>query len=121
MNVPVIARAWERVNKTLELLPSLNTRTVIRHTLVKGWNMNNIEQYAKLDEKAEPWFIEAKGYVYVGYSRERLKMENMPSHNDVRAFSEKLAELTGYKIEDERKDSRVVLLGRGMERMIKNE
>jgi len=120
LNVPIIARAWERVNKTLELLPSLSTRTVIRHTLVKGWNMNNIEQYARLDEKAEPWFIEPKGYVYVGYSRERLKMENMPTHDEIRKFSEKLAELTGYTIEAERKDSRVVLLGRGKERMIKH-
>ena len=119
LNSPIIKHAWERVNKTLELLPSLNTRTVIRHTLVKGWNLGYEEQYAKLDEKAEPWFIEPKGYVYVGYSRERLTMQNMPSHDEIKKFASRLAELTGYKIEAERTDSRVVLLGRGKKRMIK--
>jgi len=119
LNNPVIKHGWERINKTLELLPSLNTRTVIRHTLVRGWNLGYESQYAKLDEKAEPWFIEPKGYVYVGYSRERLTMENMPSHEEIRKFAEKLAEKTGYNIEAERADSRVVLLGRGKKRMIK--
>ena len=119
LNIPVIKHAWERINETLELLPSLNTRTVIRHTLVKKWNLGYEQQYAKLDEKAEPWFIEPKGYVYLGYSRERLTMENMPSHEEIKKFSEKLAELIGYEIEDERADSRVVLLGRGKKRMIR--
>ncbi len=119
LNCPVISKGWERINKTLELLPSLNTRTVIRHTLIKGWNLGYEQQYAKLDEKAEPWFIEPKGYVYLGYSREKLKMENMPSHEEVKKFGERIAELLGYKIEDERTDSRVVLLGRGKKRMIK--
>ena len=119
LNNPLIKHGWERINKTLELLPSLNTRTVIRHTLVEGWNLGYEEQYAKLIEKAEPWFVEPKGYVYVGYSRERLTMENMPSHDEIKKFASRLAELTGYEIEDERADSRVVLLGRGKKRMIK--
>lgn len=116
---PLIPNAWEKINNTLELLQSLETRTVIRHTLVKGWNLGYEEEYAKLDEKANPWFIEPKGYMYVGYSRERMKIENMPSHEEIRKFGEKLGELLGYKIEAERKDSRVVLLGRGKERKIK--
>lgn len=110
--VPMISKGWERLNKTLELLPSLNTRKVIRHTLVKGWNMEYVDEYARLDSKAEPHFIEPKGYVYVGYSRERITMESMPSHQEIGDFSMKLAEKTGYYYADEREDSRVVLLQR---------
>ena len=60
---PLISDGWKRINKTLELLPSLDTRTVIRHTLVQNWNMDekHIKQYATLDKKAEPLFIEPKG------------------------------------------------------------
>ncbi|MBD6955510.1 MAG: 4-demethylwyosine synthase TYW1 [Thermoplasmata archaeon] len=108
--VPLISRGWERLNKTLELLPSLDTRKVIRHTLLKGWNMEQIDEYARLDLKADPHFIEPKGYVYVGYSRERVTKESMPSHEDIRNFSRKLSDLTGYYFSDEREDSRVVLL-----------
>ena len=69
-------------------------------------------KYAKLDEKASPNFIEPKGYVFVGYSRKRMNIKNMPSHEKVRKFSENLAEMTGYEIKIERKDSRVVLLAK---------
>ena len=111
--VPLIKNGWDRLKRTLELLPSLDTRKVIRHTLVKGWNMEGYEEeYAKLDMIAEPHFIEPKAYVFVGYSRERLTIENMPSHSEIQNFARKLAELTGYHYEDERQDSRVVLLMR---------
>ena len=110
---PLIKNGWEKLNKTLELLPSLNTRTVIRHTLVDVWNLGQEKEYAKIDEKAEPWFIEPKGYVFVGYSRQRLTIKNMPSHEKIRDFGKKLAELMGYEMIGEREDSRVVLLGRG--------
>ena len=36
-----ISDGWNQINQTLELLPSLDTRTVIRHTLVKNWNMKD--------------------------------------------------------------------------------
>ncbi len=109
--VPLIKNGWERLKKTLEILPSLDTRKVIRHTLVKGWNMEGYEEeYAKLDGIAEPDFIEPKAYVFVGYSRERLTIDNMPSMDEIRDFAHKLAELTGYYYRDEKEDSRVVLL-----------
>ena len=109
--VPLIKNGWERLKRTLEILPSLDTRIVIRHTLVKGWNMKGYEEeYAKLDSMAEPDFIEPKAYVFVGYSRERLSIVNMPSMDEIREFSRKLVELTGYYYRDEKEDSRVVLL-----------
>jgi tRNA wybutosine-synthesizing protein 1 len=101
---------WRHLRETLSLLPTLPTRTVIRHTLVEGWNLGWEEDYADLDRIGKPMFIECKGYSFVGESRLRLKAENMPSHASIRAFAERLAELTGYGIAAEREDSRVVLL-----------
>jgi len=111
---PAISDGWKRLQETLEILPSLDTRTVIRHTLVDGWNMKEkyIKQYARLDEKASPMFIEPKAYMFVGYSRKRLSIDNMPSCNAVRDFSKKLATELGYFFADERSDSRVVLLSK---------
>jgi tRNA wybutosine-synthesizing protein 1 len=111
---PLISNGWEKINQSLELLPSLNTRTVIRHTLVQGWNMDDryIQEYAKIDEKASPLFIEPKGYVFVGNSRKRMNISNMPSHNSVRNFGIALGKYLSYKLTMEKPDSRVVLLSR---------
>ncbi|UCD12919.1 MAG: 4-demethylwyosine synthase TYW1 [Thermoplasmatales archaeon] len=117
---PLIPNGWEKLNQTLELLPSLDTRTVIRHTLVQNWNMDGkfIEEYKKLDSKASPMFVEPKGYVFVGYSRKRMNLLNMPSHKSVKDFGNKLGELMGYETIMEKPDSRVVLLGKPEKREI---
>ena len=109
--VPQSSNAWSNLMETLRLLPSLETRTVIRHTLVKGWNLGWEDEYAALDRIAEPMFIEPKGYVFVGDSRRRMTMENMPSHLEVREFSRRLAEKLSMDVLKEREDSRVVLVG----------
>ncbi len=109
--VPQFPGAWSNLMKTLEILPSLSTRTVIRHTLVKDWNMGWEEDYAHLDEVADPIFIEPKGYVFVGDSRTRMTMDNMPSHASVREFSARLAKRLSLELLGEREDSRVVLIG----------
>jgi len=110
--VPQVSGAWESLMKTLELLPSLSTRTVVRHTLIDGWNLGWEDEYAKLDEIAQPIFIEPKGYVFVGDSRTRMTVDNMPSHASVREFSNRIAEKLDLEVVGERVDSRVVLLGR---------
>ncbi len=109
---PLISNGWEKIMQTLEILPSLDTRTVIRHTLVKNWNMESkyIPEYAKLDEIASPMFIESKGYVFVGASRNRMTIDNMPSHEEIVDFSKKLADSIGYNFAMEKEDSRVTLL-----------
>ncbi len=109
---PVIPEGWGRINETLDLLPSLDTRKVIRITLVKGLNMLKIREYAKLIRRAEPDFIELKAYMFLGGSRFRLTLENMPSYGDVREFSEKLSGELGYGVKDQKEDSRVVLLAK---------
>jgi tRNA wybutosine-synthesizing protein 1 len=104
--------AWEQLMETLDLLPSLDTRTVIRHTLVAGHNMGWEDAYADLVGRADPDFVEAKGYVFVGDSRRRMNLDNMPSHDAVREFARRLAEASGYEVRDEQHASRVVLLAR---------
>jgi tRNA wybutosine-synthesizing protein 1 len=64
-----------------------------------------------LDRIADPDLIEPKGYVFVGGSRTRLSMTNMPSHDEVIQFSEQLCERLGLSILKEKSDSRVTLLG----------
>lgn len=110
--VPQFPRAWENLMDTLRLLPSLSTRTVIRHTLVKDWNLGWEDEYAKLDRTAQPIFIEAKGYVFVGDSRTRMTVDNMPPHASVKEFSARLGQRLGLDTLREREDSRVVLLGK---------
>lgn len=109
---PISRGFWTRLMKTLEILPSLSTRTVIRLTLVRGISLRDPEGYAKLINMANPLFVEPKGYVHVGFSQRRLSRDNMPLHEEIKNFAKKLAEETGYHIIDESPPSRVVLLSR---------
>ena len=110
--VPQFDRAWDNLMETLDLLGTLPTRTVVRHTLVKDWNLGWEDEYAKLDERADPTFVEPKGYVFVGDSRTRMTIGNMPSHQAVHEFSSRLASRLSMELLAEREDSRVVLLGK---------
>lgn len=109
---PQITKAWKKVTQTLELLPSFKCPTVIRITSVRNLNMNKVNRYAKLIEKADPTYIETKAYMHVGFSRLRLNYQNMPAHTEIRKFASQLANETGYNILDESEESRVVLLGK---------
>jgi len=115
INQTAIKGAWEKFNKSLNILKKIKkkTRTVLRITLIKEKNMVEPENYAKLIKKAEPMFVEVKAYMFVGYSRQRLLQNNMPRHNEVKGFAEKiLLFLPDYELKDEKKESRVVLLAR---------
>ena len=109
---PVFKDAWQRLMKSLEFLSRVKekTRTTIRVTAIKGLNMFKPEVYAEVLKKANPTFIEVKAYMYVGFSRQRLKMSNMPSHEEVKSFALEIAKYMNYKIIDEKENSRVVLL-----------
>jgi len=115
---PQIPKAWEKLNETLETLSSFKCPTVIRITSVHNLNMENIEGYAKLIEKANPTYIEPKAYMHVGFSRLRLGYECMPSHKEIQGFARQIAKETSYNIIDEVEESRVVLLSR-LEKPIK--
>ncbi len=109
---PIIKNAWQGLMKTLSILPNLREkmRTVLRFTLIKGMNMTYPEQWAEIIKLSNPMFVEVKAYMWVGYSRERLEQENMPSHEEVKEFALEIAKQADYKLIDEHEPSRVVLL-----------
>jgi len=110
IDLPLISDGWERINETIDLMPSLDTKKVFRLTMVDGLNIRDAGDYAKLIGRGQPDFVEVKAFMFVGGSRYRLTLENMPSHESIRAFSKQISEESGYSISDEKEDSRVVLL-----------
>ncbi|MBD3405822.1 MAG: 4-demethylwyosine synthase TYW1 [Candidatus Lokiarchaeota archaeon] len=109
---PLIRHGWDSLNESQEILATINTRTVNRLTMVEGLNMHNPKAYAEMILKGNPDFVEVKGYMFLGASRDRLSHRNAPSHRTIQSFSEKLADFTGYHVLDEQIESRVVLLSR---------
>jgi len=107
---PSLPDFWKRFNESLELMNSFSCKKVLRLTLVKGWNMKNIECYAKLIEIANPDFIEVKGFMHVGEAQKRLLRSAMPLHEEIKRFSEELSKKSSYTYKDEQRESRVVLL-----------
>jgi len=107
---PKIMNAWERLQETLKLLPSLETRRVIRLTMIKGYNMKDVLSYSKMIEIAEPDFVEVKAYEWVGESQNRLPREAMPWMKEVREFATEISKHIGYKVSGEFDPSGVVLL-----------
>lgn len=102
---------WDKVNQSLEALANKESRTVLRLTLMKGVNME-AQKFAPLIEKASPTFVEAKAYMHLGHSRERLDRSSMPEHGDVKKFAEALSSITDYKVQNESEISRAVMLRR---------
>jgi tRNA wybutosine-synthesizing protein 1 len=123
INVPLNKDGWQRLNKTLKLLPKLDCRKVIRITVINGHNEKAISGFAKMLAVTQPDYVEVKSYMHVGYSRNRLPKEAMPRHSEIRDFSKKLVKKTNevfrerfsekgsWKIIDEQVRSRVVLIG----------
>jgi len=109
---PLIKDGWKRINESLDAIRDAKTRIVLRLTLVRGINMLDPKGYAKLIERASPMFVEAKAYMAVGFSRQRLGMDYMPSHNEIIEFAQQIADESGYMLTDEQPASRVVLLSR---------
>jgi tRNA wybutosine-synthesizing protein 1 len=111
---PTVKDAWKRFNATIKLFPKLNTRKIIRISLVRDLNMENkdINEYAEIIKRAKPDFVEVKGFMSVGYARQRIGYDKMPLHNEIKEFSKKLSKASSLKILDEKKESRVVLLGK---------
>jgi tRNA wybutosine-synthesizing protein 1 len=68
------------------------------------------QEYANIIKKSNPDFVEIKAYMYVGNSRQRLELNNMPQYKEVRRFAEKVAHLSQREIINESQESRVVLL-----------
>ena len=131
---------WERFTSCIEQLALRLERTVFRLTLgrpkdyiqvtylnctihdfglhissfylVKGWNAEEIDNYAKLVLMGKPDFIEVKGVTYCGTSKaSKLTMENVPWHEEVIFFVQKLADqLPDYEIACEHEHSNCILI-----------
>ena len=72
----------------------------------------HIKEFAKLIKKANPMFVEIKGYMSVGFARERLGYDRMPNDKEMLEFSKKLSKETRLKILDTHERSRAIVLGK---------
>ncbi len=91
--------AWQKLNQTLDVMANLDTRKVIRLTLVKGKNMANPEKYAEMFFRAKAHFLEAKGFVSVGDARQNLGYDRMPDINDIVNFSKEIVQKSPQHLE----------------------
>ena len=114
LNRPIQLGLWFSLMKSLDILENFKCSKVIRITAIKGLNMhsNDVDGFAKLIQRSGCSEVEVKGYMHVGFSTIRLSEKNMPSFKDVKEFSEKLADIIGYKIKGEVSESRVTLLSK---------
>jgi len=105
---------WAEIQESLRVLgrSKTRTRTAVRITLIKGVNMFDPEGYARLLRTCEPDYIEVKAYMHVGFSQKRLDRAAMPDHEEVRLFASEIGDAVGYRIADDSRISRVVLLSR---------
>jgi len=113
IDLPLFEDYWGRLIKSLEYMSEKKDRTCIRLTIIKGINDIEHENYAKLINIASPDFIEVKSYMFLGESRQRLKEENMPFHEEVVSFSKELDKfLEDYEIVSEHVPSRVIMFAK---------
>jgi len=113
VNKPRYKDAWERWNTSLEMLSKLNTRTVIRITLIKDYNTGEelIPKFAQMLKRANVHFIEAKSYMHVGRSTNRLEYSNTLEMTEVRHFADEIVKQSEiYSVMDESAISRIVVL-----------
>ena len=117
---PLFKDFWERFKGSLDSLRTKQQRTVYRLTLVKSWNMSEVDAYCELIETGQPDFIEIKAVTYCGKSdASSLTIQNSPWHTEVCSFSESIAERLKqrgnsvvYSIATEHEHSCCILLAR---------
>ncbi len=115
---PLLEDYWERFVKSLKILSKAKTRRVARITLIKGINDCCFDEWAKLIKIFNPHFVEVKAYMFLGFSRRRLKEANQPSHEDVKEFANNLLKsLDNFSYMDEDEVSRIVVLQNEKERI----
>ena len=113
INKPKYDDSWERWNRTLGMLKHLNTRTVLRITLIRNYNdqKHMIPTFAKMFKEANPHFIEIKSYMHIGRSTNRLEHSNMLEMEEVKRFSEQVAKQSQtFSVMDESFVSRISIL-----------
>lgn len=112
---PLFKDFWQRYVDSLKALGAKKQRTVYRLTLVKGQNMTEAADYAKLIAMGMPDFIEIKSVTFCGESKASpLTIGNVPWHEEVKTFSEAILEKEGltnvYELACEHQHSCIVLI-----------
>ena len=113
INRPRHKDAWERWLKSLRFLADVNTRTVLRMTIIRGYNENDkfADELAQIMLQGNPHFIELKSYMHIGMSTKRLEKSSMLQMSEIQKFSSELCKkLPGFSIMDESEISRIVVL-----------
>ena len=113
INRPRYSDAWERWNRTLNLLKNLDTRTVIRITLIRNYNTSfeMVPSFASMLKESSPNFIEVKSYMHIGRSTNRLERDEMLEFMEVKDFGTRLAkESEIFSVMDESEISRIIVL-----------
>jgi len=113
INRPRYSDSWQRWNRSLSILSKLNTRTVLRITLINGYNNNKktLSGFNKLIDISNPNFVEIKSYMHVGRSINRLERGNMLTMDEVRYFASQLLKNNNKLfVMDESEMSRIVVL-----------
>jgi tRNA wybutosine-synthesizing protein 1 len=104
---------WGNFLRFLELFASSDTRRTFRLTLVRGLNLTDAEGYARLIKIGKPHYVEVKGFVFVGGSRNPkrgLVFDQMPKKEEIIAFAKSIAKEAGYLFVDYHESSNVALL-----------
>ncbi|XP_061733624.1 S-adenosyl-L-methionine-dependent tRNA 4-demethylwyosine synthase TYW1 isoform X1 [Nerophis ophidion] len=109
---PLFKDFWSRFLDSLKALGEKRQRTVYRLTLVKAWNVEEMQAYSELIALGQPDFIEVKGVTYCGESSaSTLTMANVPWHQEVVSFVQQLADmLPQYEIACEHEHSNCLLI-----------
>ncbi len=113
VNRPRYRDAWDRWQESLELLSEMNTRIVLRMTVIRNFNdsINYVDEFADMMKIGNPHFIEIKSYMHIGMSTQRLESSDMLEMDEIRNYSHLLCKsLDRFSIMDESEISRIVVL-----------
>lgn len=104
---------WENFIEFLKIFSALQTRRVFRLSLVKDLNMVDSDGYVELIGIGKPHYVEVKGFVFVGGSRNPkrgLRFDQMPRKHEIMEFAGEIAKKSGYIVVDYHESSKVALL-----------
>jgi len=113
INRPRYDDSRERWNRTLKMLSTLDTRTGLRITLIRGYNDDEemIPAFASLIRQSNVHYVEIKSYMHIGRSTNRLEHSDMLEMDEVRSFADKLVQENNvFTVMDESEISRLAIL-----------
>jgi tRNA wybutosine-synthesizing protein 1 len=113
VNRPRHKDAWDRWWDSLRFLSNADTRTVLRMTLIRGYNdgAEFVKEFAEMMSQGDPHFVELKSYMHIGMSTQRLEKDRMLEMDEVREFAGMLRyRMPGFQVMDESEISRIIVL-----------